>query len=111
MVATPVLLDRHEKITPETSLLLASKAFAVNCCLSPPLIVAEVGETSTRAIAGQGLNGPPFTRVPGLKPPPPLLVAVVCPVTPPVPSGERVSDCFELPLRPVAPPYSKMPIT
>ena len=72
-----MLLDCHEKITPDTSLLFASKALAVNCCFSPPLIVAEVGETSTRAIAGHALNGAPFTRVPGLKALPPLSVAVV----------------------------------
>jgi hypothetical protein len=61
MAATDVLLDCQKKRTPVTSLLLLSNARAVNCCCWPVSMLAEEGDTSTRAIIGpQGLNGEPF---------------------------------------------------
>src|SRR6185503_14319983 len=68
MVATDGSLDCQEKITPAISLFDASNARAVNCPWFATSIVAEAGETSTRATAAvQELNGAPFIWPPGLK--------------------------------------------
>ena len=103
-MATFVLFDCQEKMTPETCVPLESKAFAVNCCFAPASIVAAAGETSMRAIAGQTEKAALFTRVPGLNSRPLLPVAVECSVKLPVTSGERVTDWLALPFNPVDPP-------
>ena len=104
MVATFVLFDCHEKMTPDISCPPESKAFAVNCFFAPASIVAVAGEISIRAIAGQTAKAAPFTRVPGLNNRPLLPVAVECSVKLPVTSRERVSYWPALPFNPVEPP-------
>src|SRR6266849_6210339 len=104
IVATDVLLDCQDKITPLTSLFAESKALAVNCCFALVPIVADEGETSMRAIGGQAVNGAPLTRVPGLKSLAPAPTADWCKTKLPETSGDRVSDWLAFPFNPVEPP-------
>src|SRR5678816_4506061 len=104
MPATLVSLDCQEKSTPGTSLLPASNARARNCCVAPAVIVADVGETSTRATAGvQETKLALLICVPGLNARAPPL-AVRCCEKLPVRSGERVTDWLLSALIALAPP-------